>query len=91
MRKDVPCKLTTTQKQSAMATLINTSTKSQTAGIFRWLKSGKAITPMDALYHFGCLRLGARIWDLRHIYGEEIETHIVQRGNKQYAEYRLKK
>lgn len=39
--------------------------KTQTQQILAALQAGEKLTPMDALNRFGCLRLGARIWDLR--------------------------
>jgi hypothetical protein len=30
------------------------------------LKAGETISPLEALSRFGCLRLGARIHDLKH-------------------------
>ena len=38
---------------------------SQNARILEALKAGACITPIDALQRFGCLRLSARIADLR--------------------------
>lgn len=40
------------------------NTKSQKVEIHNFLKSGKALTALDALRKFGCLRLAARIADL---------------------------
>lgn len=37
----------------------------QAQQILAWLKSGKTLTPTEALDLFGCFRLGARIWDLK--------------------------
>ena len=41
------------------------SNRTQTEAILAHLKSGKTITPMDALNLYGCMRLGARIFDIR--------------------------
>ena len=41
--------------------------------ILAWLKSGKTLTPTEALNEFGCFRLGARIYDLK-AQGHEIST-----------------
>ena len=46
---------------------------SQADQILIWLKSGKTITPTEALNEFGCFRLGARIYDLK-AQGHEIST-----------------
>lgn len=34
--------------------------------ILEALKAGRRLTQLDALKEFGCMRLPARIWDLRH-------------------------
>lgn len=52
------------------------------------LESGKSITALEALRLYGCLRLGARIYDLRQK-GMHIESRIVQHGHKRYAHYSL--
>ena len=61
---------------------------SQTSAILAHLQSGATLTPLEALDRFGCLRLGARIDDLRKL-GHRIETRRVQRGRKYWAEYRM--
>lgn len=40
---------------------------SQKTEILELLKSGKSITPMDAIRQFGCYRLAARISEIRDI------------------------
>lgn len=67
------------------------ATKSQTQAIKEWLLSGKSITPLEALEHFGCLRLGARIADLKK-QGLEIDNDnpVDERTGKRYASYKLK-
>ena len=54
-----------------------------------------SITPIEAMTEYGCMRLGARIWDLRDD-GIEIETEMVKGKNRfgkeiHYAKYSLKK
>lgn len=49
---------------------------SQTDRIYAHLKAGNSLTPVEALSLFGCLRLGARIHDLKAV-GVSIESHIV--------------
>lgn len=67
--------------------------ESQCSMILRWLQEVGEITPLDALREFGCMRLGARIWDLRRrgveIVREDVET--INRFGKpvRYAKYRL--
>ena len=60
---------------------------SQQTDIIRHLKQ-RPITPIEALDQYGCFRLAARIKDLRGL-GHNIETNIVERGDKRWAEYRL--
>ena len=45
----------------------------QSEMILAALESGRRLTPLDALREFGCLRLGARVWDMRR------DGHNVQR------------
>lgn len=55
-----------------------------------WLHEKGSITPDDA-ESFGCRRLGARIWELRHEQGLDIETKLVKAaGGDKYARYTLK-
>lgn len=67
---------------------------SQTKRIYDYLLSGKTITPLEALNLFDCMRLSARIKDLRKL-GVDIvtsmETHENKNGEKKrYARYWLK-
>lgn len=48
----------------------------------------KQIDPMTALRRYGCLRLAARIDELRN-QGYEIVSRLVERGGKRFAQYRL--
>lgn len=62
----------------------------QEAAILADLRAGKRLTPLGALRAHGCLRLGARIYDLRQA-GYPIVKRMVEhpRTGKRYAEYRL--
>ena len=60
----------------------------QTQRILRHLMKGYAVTPLDALHRFQCMRLGARIWELRRE-GYRIDRQIVRRGKKHWARYEL--
>lgn len=64
----------------------------QTQMILGHLKLFKAITPLEALEKYGCLRLGARILDLRDA-GHNIRTEIIEvqsrNGKKHVAKYVL--
>ncbi|HRH83615.1 MAG TPA: helix-turn-helix domain-containing protein [Bacteroidia bacterium] len=50
------------------------------------LRKGKKITALMALNKYGCLRLAARINDLR-MNGEKIKTNMVYKNHKTFAEY----
>lgn len=41
------------------------------------LQKWGSITPKEAYARYGIMRLGARIWDLRHKYGYDIESKPV--------------
>lgn len=62
----------------------------QTQRILIYLKTGKSLTPLEALQKFGCLRLAARIADLRKD-GHTIWTNYVQKDKKIFAAYKLSK
>jgi len=61
---------------------------SQTQAIKQHLESGQAITPLEALQQYGCLRLAARISDLRD-QGMNIRTDIIELNDKRFAKYTL--
>ncbi len=62
---------------------------SQTQAILEMLKRGP-VTPLDALQEAGCLRLAARIADLRQA-GIDIETEDYKTPTgKHVARYKLK-
>jgi hypothetical protein len=65
-------------------------TISQTEQIREYLKSGKKLTQLGAIARFGCLRLGARIHELRHD-GEPICSRLIQKNGKHFAEYFIAK
>ena len=60
----------------------------QNQRILEYLKSGKKLTPKDALKKFGCFRLSSRVFDLRRN-GHAIITDYVTRNGKTFAEYSL--
>lgn len=61
---------------------------SQNQQILKHLKSGKSLTPLEALKRFGCWRLSGRILELRQ-QGWPVVTRTVRRGGKAYASYRM--
>ena len=60
----------------------------QITTILRLLRRGEGLTPLRALGEVGCLRLAARIADLR-AQGHAIRTVMVSRHGKRLAEYRM--
>ncbi len=58
----------------------------QTKWVHAQLIAGRRLTALDALKECGCLRLAARIGELRAL-GYPIESKIVQRHSKRVAEY----
>lgn len=69
-----------------------TSSTSQNAQIYAYMKAGHRITPIVALNTFGSFRLGARIADIREKYNVAIESHfIVTPSGKRVKEYWIPK
>ena len=72
--------------------LINSPTKdmntqpSTTKKIESWLLRGYKLTPLQALEKWGCMRLGARIYELRKD-GMDIKTTPITRNGKTFAQY----
>ena len=62
---------------------------SQCNDILTYLQSGRSLTPLEALDLFGCMRLGARIWELKGE-GYPIESRTLDVGGKYVASYSLK-
>ena len=65
----------------------------QTTKILAYMQGGGSLTQFEALNLFGCMRLGARIWDLRHD-GHRIISELVHTANRhgepvKYARYTL--
>lgn len=60
--------------------------ESQTKAILDHLQGGHAITALDALYMFGCLRLAARIYDIRGM-GYDVEKEMVEMDDARVAKY----
>ena len=61
---------------------------SQNEAIAAYLATGAELTPLEALQRFNCLRLAARIHNLR-AEGVPIVERIVYEGRKHWAAYRL--
>ena len=67
---------------------------SQKEMIVDYMKEHGSITPLEAQRDLGCMRLGARIWDLVHKDGVNIVTESVSVKNRfgkdvTVARYRL--
>lgn len=76
------------------AALTSAATETHARLILEHLIKYGSITPIEAMAEYGCMRLGARIWDLRDD-GIEIETEMVKGKNRfgkaiRYAKYSLK-
>jgi hypothetical protein len=63
-------------------------TSTQTAQILTALREGAELTPLDALRLCGCMRLAARISDLRH-QGHVIDSRLVKVGKGHVSAYRM--
>ena len=61
---------------------------SQTNEILKFLKAGRTITPIIALNLFGCMRLAARILEIRDM-GYNVLTTTITANGKRFAGYRL--
>lgn len=57
--------------------------------IIEHMEKNGSLTPLQALEYFGCMRLPARICDLRKK-GYIIETDIIHQNGKHFARYILK-
>lgn len=60
------------------------SSATQCAQIKAWLLSGKTLTSLEALKHFGCMRLASRICDLRKR-GLDIHKERIQVPSGKYV------
>ena len=61
----------------------------QSEQILGYLKTGKTLTPLEALYDFDCFRLSARIHDLK-AQGWPITCDLMEvNGNKKVGHYYL--
>ena len=69
------------------------SKQSQTAQILRYLRAGESLTAIDALNMFGCLRLAARMNDIkRELLPNEtiVRDWVKTSAGKRVAKYSLK-
>ena len=58
--------------------------------ILEYLRSGNKLTPLEALGRFGCLRLDARIYDLKTIHHINIDMRLIEtETGKHVAQYSI--
>ena len=60
----------------------------QTQAIQKYMEDGNSITALDALEKFGCLRLAARIHNIRQN-GINVVKEMIGKRGKSYASYRV--
>ena len=67
--------------------------KSQKEQILAHIEKYGSITPLEAQQFYSCMRLGARIWDLRRdgydIMSEIVEVPTKNGGKARVAQYRM--
>ena len=66
-----------------------TTSQTQSAQILKALKNGERLTHLDAEKRFNCLRLGARIYDLRKRGHNITSIMITVPSGKRVAQYWL--
>jgi hypothetical protein len=65
------------------------SSQKQADAILAALQQGTALTALDAIKYFGCMRLGARVYDLKK-QGYQIKSQMVTvPSGKRVAQYSL--
>lgn len=64
-------------------------TESQLKAIEKDLKRGRKLSPLQALRDYGCMRLSARIYELKHKRHLKIETKIIDEKAYRFAQYKL--
>jgi hypothetical protein len=62
---------------------------SHTSQILAHLEKGNTLTALEALKLFGCMRLSARIYDLKDL-GWPIGSITIQDGDKRYSQYYMR-
>ena len=60
--------------------------ETQNEAIIKHLKAGNSITALDALRQFNCLRLAARISDIKQR-GYDVQSKWIVKKNKKYKQY----
>lgn len=75
--------------ENAVSVYKNMEKKTQERDILGHLITCGPITPLTALTEYGCMRLGARIYDLEHKYPIRIKHEMIGNGQKAYMKYSL--
>jgi hypothetical protein len=66
------------------------NTESQCKQILDFLLTGCTLTTWDAIRHFKCTRISARVHDLRNK-GYDIQTEMIRVASGKVAQYSLKR
>ena len=68
---------------------MNNSIENQNEQIKAHLLAGKGVSGLFAMKRFGCMRLSARIWELRNEHNMNIEGEMVKHNGKSFKRYFL--
>lgn len=66
------------------------NTESQSQAILKHMQNGNEVTALEALMRFKCMRLAARIKDLREMGIDIADRWVTRDDNKRFKAYRLK-
>jgi cephalosporin-C deacetylase-like acetyl esterase len=66
------------------------NTESQSQAILRYMRSGYEITALEALKLFNCMRLAARIADIKEMGIDIADRWITRDDGKRFKAYRVK-
>lgn len=61
----------------------------QTMMVLDYIQKHGSITPLEALEHIGCFRLGARVWELKDM-GFPVTGTMVCENGKHFKRYYMK-
>lgn len=64
--------------------------ETQTQAILKHMQNGNEVTALEALMRFKCMRLAARIKDLREMGIDIADRWVTRDDNKRFKAYRLK-
>jgi hypothetical protein len=65
------------------------NTETQAQAILRHMRDGYEITALDALNKFNCLRLAARILDIKQTGIEIADRYVAREDGKKFKAYRI--